>query len=134
MNISEGLLTQMKRYEKTGAFQVNHNLAVELSNLNKEIRGGGLNYSCKTCVAEALSFVYGKYKEQEKPKQEPKKKETTEQPEEVKKEFKGVEQYDFKSLKKMKVADLKQFAKDKNIELTGTTKAEIIKEILKTEK
>lgn len=149
MQLSKEIKAQAERYEKTGAFHLSHPQKVELSNIHKELFGGGVNTSCATCVATALSLVYNKLKERnEKLKkdiqesepviiifseEENKKQEETIEAikEDFVKQFKGVKEYTLKELKPLKIAELKKIAEGLEIEVVGKqTKAEIIKSII----
>lgn len=139
MKLSEQIITQAERYERTRAFSLSHPYKIELSNIHKELFGAGVNTSCNTCVASALSKVYQEYKKQEIPKvkkedievsnsREAKEEDNFEEP--VYK-FTGVKQYERKELKPMKVAELRKIAEELNIEIDGKpNKAELIKLII----
>ena len=154
MQLSKEIKAQAERYEKKGAFSLSHPQKVELSNLHKELFGGGVNTSCATCVAKALSLVYNKLKEKEelveavtehvtKEDERPpivihseeankKQEETIEAiKEDFVKQFKGVKEYTLKELKPLKIADLKKIAEEVGVEVIGKqSKTQIIKSII----
>lgn len=149
MQLSEEIKQQAERYEKTGAFHLSHPQKVELSNTHKELFGGGVNTSCNTCVATALSKVFNELKRIEKqdaelqemhsneihiPSEGVKSEKYYTKPiedeeleerlldnpaEEIKTEFKGVKEYTLKELKPLKVAELKKIAKEVGAEVIG---------------